>query len=347
MSQRIYWVPHTICFLGCEHCHNDSGPDGSVASQELLARVVEHLPRDDSPHRLEEVLIGGGETLVPCAEIDYLVRALRRRFPQRSQGTLAERRATGQVILALQTNGLPLADSRGHILCERIVHWLGLGVDYFQVASSDSFHRRQRPDYPWEKLEGRLRAYSETNGVEFLIYGKQVVNLVPSGRVLDSLEMLEGQGARLLKGEGYCRDGWETGSHFLSGSQLPYPGCSEIVIDPEGWVHPCCWYELSPGLFDLSTVGFDAGIEEADRWAYCLAIDQGDILALAGLAGLEPTLARQVRDGVGDCGACRLFSMALADKGALGQGRVQPLSEREAIFYAELLSSAVLARLLA
>ena len=24
MAQRIYWAPHTVCFLGCEHCHNDS-----------------------------------------------------------------------------------------------------------------------------------------------------------------------------------------------------------------------------------------------------------------------------------------------------------------------------------
>ena len=42
MTQRIYWVPHTKCFLGCAHCHNDSGP-GQPASRALIEAIIAHL----------------------------------------------------------------------------------------------------------------------------------------------------------------------------------------------------------------------------------------------------------------------------------------------------------------
>jgi hypothetical protein len=347
MAQRIYWVPHTVCFLGCAHCHNDSALSGRRAARDLVDRIIDHLPGPESTYRLEDVLVGGGEALMRGAETEYLIRTFRKRFPRGAQGTVAERRAAGHVILALQSTGLPLADRHGRVREALVEYWLELGVDYFQVASSDMFHRRERPAFPWEALEHSLGAYGAAHGVEFRIYGKSVTKLVPSGRVLENMGALEAEGASLLTAERYCADGWETASHFLSGTQLAYPQCSEVVIDPDGWVHPCCWYGLSPGLFDLGDVDLASGMEPLRSVPFCQALDRGDILRLAEIVQVAPGLARQVRDRVGDCGSCRLFSILLARQPAHDWLEVAPLSDRELAFYTKRLGADTLHKLLA
>ena len=346
MGQRIYWVPHTRCFVGCAHCHNDSSLPGRRATRDLIDRIIAHLPSPNSPYRLEDVLVGGGDALMRGAETEYLIRTLRERFPRGPQGTVAERRAAGHVILVLQSTGLPLADSRGRVRGSRVEYWLELGVDYFQVASSDVFHRRERPAFPWGVLERSLRAYGAANGVEFSIYGKSVTKLVPSGRVLENMNALEAEGASLLTAERYCTDGWETASHFLSGTQLAYPHCSEVVIDPDGWVHPCCWYALSLGLFDLGTVDLDMGMERLRPVPFCQALDRGDVLRLAEIARAASNLASQVRDRVGDCGCCRLLATLLVRQSEHDWIEVAPLSDREAAFYTERVGAETLQKLL-
>ena len=346
VTQRIYWVPHTVCFLGCAHCHNDSSRSGRRTTRALIDRVMAHLPGSASPYRLEDVLIGGGEALMRGVETEYLIRAFRERFPRGTQRTVVERRAAGNVILALQSTGLPLADRHGNVRKDQVDYWLDLGVDYFQVASSDAFHRRARPEYPWGTLERNLEVFGADHDVEFLIYGKGVTKLVPSGRVLANLERLEAEGAGLLTAEGYCADGWETASHFLSGIELAYPQCSEVVIDPDGWVHSCCWYELSPGLFDLQTVDFATGMDRLRSVPFCQALDRGDILRLAEMAQVSPGLARQVRDRVGDCGSCRLFSNLLARQLEHDWVRVHPLSVQELALYGRRLGRDMIEQLL-
>ena len=81
MTQRIYWVPHTKCFLGCAHCHNDSGP-GQPAKRALIDAIIGHLPGPESEYRLEDVLIGGGEALQRGVETEYLIQTFRQRFPR-------------------------------------------------------------------------------------------------------------------------------------------------------------------------------------------------------------------------------------------------------------------------
>jgi hypothetical protein len=184
MTRRIYWVSHTLCALGRAHCHNDSSSLGQRTSRDPIHRIIAHLPGPESRYHLEEVLVGGGEALVRGAETEYLIRTFRARYPRGPQATVAERRAAGSVILALQTSGLPLADRRGRVRGAQVECCLRQGVDYFQVASSDTFHRRQKPGFPWQVLEDGLAAYRAAHGVEFRIYGKGINRLVPSGRVL-------------------------------------------------------------------------------------------------------------------------------------------------------------------
>jgi hypothetical protein len=314
MAQRVYWVPHTICYFGCEHCHNDSIMAGIRASRQTIDAVIAHLPGSDSLYRLEEMLVGGGEALMRGQQMEYLVQRFRERFPRGPQATPAERRAAGFVALGLQTMGHPLADARGVPAPKVIDYWLNLGVDLFHIASNDIFHERQRPDYPWEAFRANIQRHGEEHGVEFVIYGKGAARLVPSGRVLDTLDTLEQAGGGLLTTPGYCANAWEGGANFISGQSRAYPDCSEVVIDPHGWVHPCCWHDLSPGLFDLNVTPFAEGMARAAQAAFCHAIDAGDMAGMAAAAGVAPVLAEQVRDGVGDCGACRLWSVRLAQQ---------------------------------
>lgn len=342
MAQRVYWVPHTVCFLGCEHCHNDSLMTGVRGARPIAEAIIANLPGPESRHRLAEVLVGGGEALMRGAGMEALVTAFRARFPRGPQTALAERRAAGHVILALQTTGLPLADPRGVPLSKQIDYWLGLGVDYFHVASNDIFHEDRRPDYPWEALRKSLARYGGEHGVYFHIYGKPPYRLVPSGRVLDNLDALAGHGATLLTEAGYCATAWEAAANFLSGAGQAHPDCSEVVIDPAGWVHPCCWYELAPGLFDLTTTGFEAGMAGLAEHAVCRALDRGDIRAVARLAGLADDAAQQIQGRVGECGLCRLASARLARRAEFAWLKAPPLSSREIAFYDRHLGALLL-----
>jgi hypothetical protein len=348
MAQRIYWVPHTVCFFGCEHCHNDSVMDGIRADRGVIDGVIANLPEPGSTYALEEILIGGGESLMRNQQMEYLITQLRARLPRGPQATIKARQQAGHVVLGLQTMGFPLADAAGIPIDRNIRYWLDLGIDYFHIASNDVFHERQRPDYPWEALRQNLRDYSEETGVEIWIYGKASTRLVPSGRVLDHLAVLsKEEGATLLTSPGYCASAWEGGANFLSGQSRPYPDCSEVVIDPHGWVHPCCWHELAPGLFDLGKTRFEDGMAFARTVPFCHAIDEGDMLKLSALSGIDASLAQHVRDTVGDCGACRLCSVKLASEPGNAWIKPTALSDKECRFYTAHLGEAVMQQLFA
>lgn len=346
MAQRIYWVPHTVCFFGCEHCHNDSLMEGIRADKAVIDQIIANLPAPDSHYSLQEVLVGGGESLMRSQGMEYLIQRFRARFPQGPEAILEERRAGGHVILALQTMGFPLADSRGRPVPRNIDYWVNQGVDYFHIASNDIFHERRRPDYPWKELRQNLRDYGTQNGIHFHIYGKGEERLVPSGRVLDTLPELEQAGAKLLLNEGYCANAWEAANHFLSGADEEYPNCSEVVIDPQGWVHPCCWHELSPGLFSLTDMSFEAGMERARKVSFCHSLDQGDMIKYAQDAGIDVITAQRVRNEVGDCGACRLASVRLARRPEYDWVNAPELSQREVTFYERLLGKELLTEFL-
>jgi hypothetical protein len=331
MTQRIYWAPHTVCYFECEHCHNDSVLEGRRATPERLDRIIANLPGPDSHYRLEEVLVGGGEALMRGQHMEYLIRRFRERYPRGPQADIADRRAAGFVTLGLQTIGQPLCDARGRPRTEAFDYWLRLGVDFFHIASNDIFHERQRPGFPWEAMRENLRGYGDEHGVFIHIYGKSKERLVPSGRALDNLDAMEEVGAALLTAPGYCAGAWEAGANFLTGQDREHPNCSEVVIDPEGWVHPCCWYELAPGLFDLGVTPFEEGMRALREVGFAQAIDAGDMAWLAEEAGVALPLHSRMRNAVGDCGACRLYSVRLAAQ----HGRLKPtrLEPREICFY--------------
>jgi hypothetical protein len=120
-----------------------------------------------------------------------------------------------------------------------------------------------------------------------------------------------------------------------------------VVIDPHGWVHPCCWHELAPGLFNLAQTHFADGMERARKVPFCQAIDEGDMIKLSEIAGISTELAHQVRDTVGDCGACRLCSVKLAADPQHNWMKPTTLTERETRFYNHHLGEPVMRELFA
>ena len=111
------------------------------------------MPGSESYYRLEDVLIGGGEALLRKVETEYLIRTFRERFPRGSEATVAERRAAGGVILALQSTGLPLADRHGNVRAKWVDYWLELGIDYFAAGH----HATER--YGVQALGERIAAH--------------------------------------------------------------------------------------------------------------------------------------------------------------------------------------------
>jgi hypothetical protein len=118
-----------------------------------------------------------------------------------------------------------------------------------------------------------------------------------------------------------------------------------VVIDPAGWVHPCCWYELAPGLFDLTATDFEAGMEALAASPICQALDAGDVIGYAELAGIDEESALRVRNVVGDCGLCRIASARLARDPGHAWINAPSLSPREITFYGDRLPPALSAAL--
>jgi hypothetical protein len=79
---------------------------------------------------------------------------------------------------------------------------------------------------------------------------------------------------------------------------------------------------------------------------FCQALDQGNILQIAEMAGLNGERSQQVRDRVGDCGLCRLAFARLSRRQEYDWIQTAPLSNRETTFYGARLGQDTLHELL-
>ena len=80
---------------------------------------------------------------------------------------------------------------------------------------------------------------------------------------------------------------------------------------------------------------------------FCQAIDEGDMIKLAELTGISTELAHHVRDAVGDCGACRLCSVKLANEPQNTWMKPTTISDKEQRFYHHHLSEDAMRELFA
>ena len=113
--ESIYWVFTQLCNDICDHCYNDSGPDGARITLEECLAIVRNLPAT-----LGRLILSGGEPIADWAKLLGVLGAVRERYGDRTQ-------------VMLQTNGDLLTP-------EKLDALLGAGVSRFDVASMDRYH---------------------------------------------------------------------------------------------------------------------------------------------------------------------------------------------------------------
>ena len=116
--ESVYWVFTQLCNDRCDHCYNDSGPQGARMELEDCLAVVRNLPAS-----LGRLILSGGEPLVEEAKLHRILEAVGERY-----------RGAAQVML--QTNGDLLTEKRLGALLER-------GVTRIDVASMDRYHKHK------------------------------------------------------------------------------------------------------------------------------------------------------------------------------------------------------------
>jgi hypothetical protein len=116
--ESIYWVFTHLCNDNCDHCYNDSSPQGERISLEDCLAIVENLPT-----RLGRLILSGGEPLTEEPKLHAILEAVAGKY-------------RGETQVMLQTNGDLLTGPRLDALLRR-------GVTRIDIASIDRFHKHQ------------------------------------------------------------------------------------------------------------------------------------------------------------------------------------------------------------
>jgi sulfatase maturation enzyme AslB (radical SAM superfamily) len=252
--ESIYYVAAWACHRRCDHCYEDrfrpyrrDELEAVVCEAERnMPRIVEHLPErlsyldrshpgpDGSPaERPGRIILSGGE---------FLLEALRERVSYPLLERLAARYHAAGVKLIVQTTGDLLDDAIVDALLAR-------GVWMISVASIDDYHvglegpAKQQAFV--EKLTRlferhgmtasgtRAASWLDESGPVFCFFGAQpeswIGKLWPRGRAWQN-----GLSTASLA-DNFCNR-WSGGLGFLDHE---YDG-SEVSIEPDGSVYPCC-----------------------------------------------------------------------------------------------------------
>ena len=248
--ESIYYVAAWACHRRCRHCYEDrfrpyvrGELEGVVReATENMPRIVDHLPErmtyldrgdpraDGSlPEKQGRIILSGGE---------LLLEALRERLSYPLVDRLVERyRGAGGVKVVVQTTGDILTDEIVSALLER-------GVYMISVASIDDYHvGLEGPDPQRAFVEQLTRMFErhgmrEATGFEgagpvYHFFGAQpdswIGKLWPRGRAWQN-----GLSTATLA-DNFCNR-WSGGLGFL---EHRFEG-SEVSIEPDGSVYPCC-----------------------------------------------------------------------------------------------------------
>jgi hypothetical protein len=239
--ESIYWVMSWLCHRTCRHCYEDrfrpyQGADLDRVVSESRAnftRIINHLPekmtyRDEASERLGSVILAGGEILLDPIRESVLYPALQQIWD----------RYQGQVKLIVQTTGDVL---RPAILTEL----LNLHVWTVSVSGMDDFHdgleRLRAPlvrmfteaGFELSPAVAEQAREAADGGRYYQFFGATpdlwIGKLWPRGRAL--LNGLSGAGMA----DNFCAQ-WSGGKGFLEVGQRG----SEVSIEPNGNVFPCC-----------------------------------------------------------------------------------------------------------
>ena len=246
--ESIYFVMSWLCHRTCEHCYEDrfrpyygEELERVVTSAERnVPRIIENFPErmtyldpaDDASEKRGRVIVAGGEILLEPVRERILYPALdqlKRRYVD-----------TGGVELIVQTTGDIV--TRRHIR-----ELLSLGVDVISISGMDAYHAGFEDEATRERLKAKLTGFFAAEGMSewvpppqrqsdaryFHFFGATpdawIGKLWPRGRARQN------ELSTATIADNFC-NAWSGGLNFL---EYRFKG-SEVSIDPDGNVFPCC-----------------------------------------------------------------------------------------------------------
>jgi organic radical activating enzyme len=133
----IYWAFTQLCNDKCDHCYNNSGPQGKRISEEDCMAIIGNLP-----NKLQHIILSGGEPLADKKLLYAILERLQEKYDDKLHVTL-------------QFNGDLLKPEILDLLIEK-------GVKQFSIASIDRYHKKQG-----ERKE-TLSELFESRGIKFM-----------------------------------------------------------------------------------------------------------------------------------------------------------------------------------
>jgi MoaA/NifB/PqqE/SkfB family radical SAM enzyme len=256
--ESVYYVMSWLCHRRCEHCYEDRfhpyyGEELRAVVDEArnnAPRIIEHLParmtyldvEDGFTEKPGRVILAGGEILLEAVRQPVLypsIELLHRKY-----------RAQGGIRIIIQTTG--------DILTPAIVdELLDRGVWMISVSGMDAYHEGFEEEGARLRLMNKLIRWFEDRGMKnsesggdpwhdraaagpfFHFFGATpdswIGKLWPRGRAFAN-ELSEATIA-----DNFCNR-WSGGLNFLA---TRYRG-SEVSIEPNGNVYPCCIKTKTP-----------------------------------------------------------------------------------------------------
>jgi sulfatase maturation enzyme AslB (radical SAM superfamily) len=271
--QSIYYVMTFLCHRTCHHCYEDrfrpySGEDLRRVVEESIhshPHIIENLPErmtyldleDCDPQTLQprektgHIILAGGEVMLEAVREKVLYSGLK----------LLRQKYGDEVRLVIQTTG--------DILTEKMVdELLEHHVSKITIASIDEHHQGLDTPAAQQKLMDRLTRIFESRGMSqlhlhpgeqkiekdderyFLFFGATedawIGPLWPRGRAMKN------NLSKATLRDNFCNR-WSGALNFL---EYKYSG-SEVSIEPNGNVYPCCIKTKAP-LGNLLTEKLEA-----------------------------------------------------------------------------------------
>jgi len=302
--QAIYWVLTWACHRKCRHCYDDRfRPYARDALQAVVdegraayERIIAHLPDDLT--WLNERTGARERTLLVLAGGELLIDGVREELFYPTLAALRRRYGAAAPQVSLQTTGDVLTPD----ILDAV---LARGVESIAVASIDDYHAGLEGDRKFAFMD-QVRALMASRGVRevalggvrddrlkapdlearaqqagptFLFFGAQpdlwIGELWPRGRAFRNGLSTAGYETN------FCAR-WSGGKGFLRHGRAG----SEVAIEPDGSVYPCCLKTRAP-LGRLTEETLIDILESVAALPAMRAIDAGDPEAMGLTAGWD------------------------------------------------------------
>ena len=256
MLESIYYVISWACHRRCVHCYEDrfrpyAGAELAAVIEQARAaqhRIIGHFPphlryrmpeveagSGNGPEHIGRVVLAGGEVLLPQVRETILYPAIER--------LVARYRSVGGVKIVVQTTGDLVTAGIVEQLLERGIWMISVsGMDDYHEGLDETRRRElmseltgifERAGMHRSGTQAGERRWSEETGPVYGFFGATpdawIGRIWPRGRA-----WAHGL-SRATLADNFC-NAWSGGLGFLN---LGFAG-SEVSVDPDGNVYPCC-----------------------------------------------------------------------------------------------------------